>query len=70
MDNRFTLYAFAMNAAGQFEQIANEREWIPGGTSRSISDRFTGKIYGKGKKGWAAAQADVLNLNRDTRRPA
>ena len=65
----FTMYAFAANTTGNLEQMANVREWLPQG-SRSVSDTFTGKIYGKGPKAWKAAQADCMTLNANISRPA
>ena len=61
----FTLWAFANNN-GQLEQIANKREWLAEGQgSKSLSDTWTGKVYGKASssKAYKAASADVFALN-------
>lgn len=64
----FIMYAFAGGPDGQICQIANTREWLPV-ASRSLHDAFTGKIYGKGKKAFAAASADSAALNANVCRP-
>lgn len=68
-DKTFTLWAMAGNAKGEWAQIANLREWTPTG-SRSISDTWTGKVYGKGRKAIKAAEADMRILNANIKRPA
>lgn len=69
MDTKtFTMWAAVGNAKGEWVQVANLREWLPDG-SRSISDTYTGKVYGKGRKGWKAAEADMKVLNANICRP-
>lgn len=62
------MYAIVGNGKGEWVQVANLREWTGTG-SRSIRDELTGKVYGKGKRAWDAAAADMRTLNGSIRRP-
>ena len=62
MQDTFTMYAIVGNEKGEYVQVANLRRWTTKG-SDSISDTYTGKVYGKGSKAWKAACADSLAMN-------